>query len=41
VGAGAGVIRVCAEYGEGILLGEERGGLKVVSTIEWIYGHTR
>ena len=28
VGAGTGVIRVCAEYGEGILPGEEGGGLK-------------
>jgi hypothetical protein len=30
VGVGAGVVRVCAEYGEGVLPGEERGILRVV-----------
>ena len=30
VGGGIGVVDVCDRYGEGILPGEERGGLKVV-----------
>lgn len=35
VGGGTGVIRVCAGYGEGILLGEERGVLSEEFKVSW------